>query len=64
MHRHAQPGLIIQIGNGKVGLTGDKSEASSGPSGAGAWWWRAAGNVHSIRNAGDAPVDLIEIDWK
>ena len=64
LHRHAQPGLLIQIGSGKVELSGDTSEASSGQSGAGAWWWRAVGNVHSIRNASDAPVDLIEIDWK
>lgn len=64
LHRHAQPGLLIQIGNGTVGLTGDRPEASSGQSGAGAWWWRAAGSVHSIRNAGEAPVELVEIDWK
>lgn len=64
LHRHAQPGLLIQVGSGRVGLTGDKSEASSAHSGAGAWWWRAAGKVHSIRNAGDAPVELIEIDCK
>jgi quercetin dioxygenase-like cupin family protein len=63
-HRHAQPGLLIQIGNGTVEWMGDRPEASSGQSGAGAWWWRAAGNAHSIRNAGADPVELIEIDWK
>ena len=64
LHRHAQPGLSIQINNGKVALTGDASEAASSESGAGAWWWRAAGFTHSIRNASNTPVELIEIDWK
>lgn len=64
LHRHAQPGLLIQIGNGTVALTGDASAAHSVRSGAGAWWWREAGNAHALRNASDAPVDLIEIDWK
>ncbi len=64
LHRHDQPGLLIQIGNGTVEFTGDRSESSSGQSGAGAWWWRATGNIHSIRNASDVPVDLIEIEWK
>ena len=64
MRRHAQPGLVIQIGNGHVVWSGDGSAARSAQSGAGAWWWREAGNAYSIRNASDAPVDLIEIDWK
>lgn len=64
LHRHAQPGLAIQIDDGRVALTGDASAASSARAGAGAWWWRAAGSTHAIRNAGDSPVDLIEIDWK
>lgn len=64
LHRHAQPGLLIQISNGKVVLTGDASAASSAQSGTGAWWWREAGNIHSIRNASDAPIELVEIDWK
>ena len=64
LHRHAQPGLSIEIGNGKVVLTGDASVASSSESGAGAWWWREAGHAHSIRNASNTPVELIEIDWK
>ena len=64
LHRHAQPGLSIEISNGKVVLTGDASVASSSESGAGAWWWREAGHAHSIRNASNTPVELIEIDWK
>ena len=64
LHRHAQPGLSIEISNGKVVLTGDASVASSSESGAGTWWWREAGHAHSIRNASNTPVELIEIDWK
>ena len=64
LHRHAQPGFSIQINNGKVALTGDSSVAASSESGAGAWWWRAAGNTHSIRNASNTPMELVEIDWR
>lgn len=64
VHRHAQPGLVIQVGNGTVEWTGDSSVAHSAQSGAGAWWWREAGNAHSLRNASNVPVELIEIDWK
>ncbi len=64
LHKHAQPGLTIEVSDGKVVLTGDTPVSSSAQSGAGAWWWREAGNAHSIRNAGNTPVELIEIDWK
>jgi quercetin dioxygenase-like cupin family protein len=62
-HRHASPGLTVQVGPGHVRAEGMKPQRSSTASGAGAWWWRAAGQTHLLRNLGDAPVQLVEIDW-
>lgn len=58
-HRHAAPGLTIQIGAGSVRTEGTKPRRS----GAGAWTWRAAGHTHLLRNVGTVPVQLVEIDW-
>ena len=63
-HRHAQPGLTIQVTAGTVAWDGDAVVARSVESRAGAWWWREAGHVHVLRNAGQLPIQLVEIDWK
>jgi len=62
-HRHAAPGLTIQIGAGSVRTEGTKPRRSGAASGAGAWTWRAAGHTHAARNMGTVPVQLVEIDW-
>ena len=63
-HRHAQPGLTIQVTAGTVAWDGDAAAARSVESRAGAWWWRQAGHSHVLRNAGRLPIQLVEIDWK
>ena len=63
-HRHAQPGLTIQVTAGTVVWDGDAVAARSAESRAGAWWWREAGHTHVLRNAGHLPIQLVEIDWK
>jgi quercetin dioxygenase-like cupin family protein len=62
-HRHAPPGLTVQISPGALRLEGSASEGASVRAGAGAWWWRGAGTVHVLRNIGTLPVDVVEIDW-
>ncbi len=63
-HRHAQPGLTVQIGAGTLSMDGTSPAATSQAIGAGAWWWRSAGHTHAIRNIGKVPIQLVEIDWK
>ena len=63
-HRHAQPGLTIQVTAGTVVWDGDAVAARSAESRAGAWWWRDAGHSHVLRNVGPLPIQLVEIDWK
>jgi quercetin dioxygenase-like cupin family protein len=62
-HRHAAPGLTVQIGAGRVRTEGTKPQRSGTAYGAGAWKWRAAGHTHLLRNVGAVPVELVEIDW-
>lgn len=62
-HRHAAPGLTIQVGAGDVRAEGTPPLHVGRSSGAGAWSWRGAGHTHLLRNAGNTPVELVEIDW-
>jgi len=62
-HRHAAPGLTVQVNAGTLRIAGAKPEGKSAESGAGAWWWRGSGAEHSLRNEGAAPVEVVEIDW-
>ena len=62
-HRHAPPGLTVQVTPGTLRLEGTAPEGASKESGAGAWWWRKAGTKHVLRNIGTSPVDVVEIDW-
>ncbi len=62
-HRHAPPGLTVQVGPGTLRLEGAAPETASAQPGAGAWWWRRTGTEHVLRNVGALPVDVVEIDW-
>jgi quercetin dioxygenase-like cupin family protein len=62
-HRHAPPGLTVQVSPGTLRLEGTAPEAASAQPGAGAWWWRRAGTKHVLRNVGTSKVDVVEIDW-
>lgn len=63
-HTHAQPGLMVQVSAGQLEVEGSAFRSHSQNTGAGAWWWREAGHHHAIRNAGGAPITLVEVDWK
>jgi quercetin dioxygenase-like cupin family protein len=62
-HRHAPPGLTVQVSPGTLRLEGAAPEGASKQPGAGAWWWRRAGTEHVLRNVGTSQVDVVEIDW-
>lgn len=63
-HRHAQPGLTVQVGIGSLRLEGTAPQAAHPDPGSGAWWWRAAGTQHVVRNSGATVVEVVEIDWQ
>jgi quercetin dioxygenase-like cupin family protein len=62
-HRHDAPGLTVQVGDGEVRRDGAAQGAKSAETGRGAWWWRAAGTEHVLRNTGARAVEIVEIDW-
>jgi mannose-6-phosphate isomerase-like protein (cupin superfamily) len=64
VHRHAQPGLTVEVGPGALRLEGTAPEAASPHAGAGTWWWRGAGTQHVLRNVGAQPLEVVEIDWR
>lgn len=62
-HVHVCPGLTV------LGTTGALSEEGTAPAagggvGAGRWEWRNAGHQHALRNTGDTPLIVYEIDWR
>jgi quercetin dioxygenase-like cupin family protein len=63
-HDHAQPGLTIQVTPGTLRIEGAPPQATSAGTGAGAWWWRHAGQGHALRNTGATTIQLVEIDWR
>ena len=62
-HTHAAPGLTIQVTAGPVEDAGGVA-ATSGGQGSGAWRWRDPGYVHVLRNRGERPALVMEIDWR
>jgi quercetin dioxygenase-like cupin family protein len=62
-HTHAAPGLTIHVTAGPVDDT-CAAPAASGGQGAGAWRWRDPGYVHVLRNRGERPALVMEIDWR
>lgn len=62
-HTHTAPGLTVLGTPGDLLEEGDRPE-SSGGEGAGRWSWHVAGSQHVLRNPGDRPLTVFEIDWR
>lgn len=63
IHRHTAPGLTVLAKAGVLVDEGDRPAASGGTS-AGQWTWRNSGHRHVLRNQGDQPLTVYEIDWR
>lgn len=62
-HAHACPGLLVLASDGALVEEGSPAAAHGG-AGAGTWAWHEADHQHALRNTGDAPLLIFEIDWK
>ncbi len=62
-HTHACPHLLVLATPGTMVEDGAPAVARGG-SGAGAWAWHEADHQHALRNTGDAPLTLFEIEWR
>jgi quercetin dioxygenase-like cupin family protein len=62
-HTHVCPHLLVLATPGAMVEDGAAAVAHGG-SGAGAWAWHEADHQHALRNAGDVPLTLFEIEWR
>ena len=63
IHEHSAPGLTVLASAGVLVDEGAQSAAVGG-NGAGQWSWRPSGHRHVLRNPGDTPLTVFEIDWR
>jgi quercetin dioxygenase-like cupin family protein len=63
LHTHSAPGLTVLGVPGELIEDGDRSVATGGQ-GAGKWLWRDAGIRHALRNPGDKPLTVFEMDLR
>jgi quercetin dioxygenase-like cupin family protein len=62
-HTHACPGLLVLATDGALVEDGPRAAARGG-AGAGSWVWHGADHQHALRNTGEGPLTIIEIDWR
>ena len=60
-HRHATPVVIVHVGEGSSVVNAPQG-AIAEASAPGAWSYHTAGEEHELRNIGEAPVQLIEVE--
>jgi quercetin dioxygenase-like cupin family protein len=58
-HRHATPAVVVQIAEGRLLAAGPMKWELNEP---GRWAWFGAGDAHTIRNASDTRVELVEVE--
>jgi hypothetical protein len=63
IHEHSAPGLTV-LGSAGVLVDEGAQPAAVGGRGAGQWSWRTSGHRHVLRNTGDRPLTVFEIDWR
>lgn len=62
-HMHPAPGLTVLATAGTLVDEGAQLEGAGG-AGRGEWSWRGPGHRHVLRNGGESPLTVFEIDWR
>ena len=60
-HRHATPVVVVQVGEGSSEVNAPQSGIAE-KSAPGVWSYHIAGEEHELRNTGESPVQLIEVE--
>lgn len=63
-HTHKLPGLMVVIHRGRVAIEYDGRRSKTEKFEAGAFRWFEAGTNHSLKNAGDTRIEIVNIEWK
>lgn len=62
MHAHASGGVAVLVTPGRLEITSPEGAARTRDLSAGAVQWIDSGTIHSLKNAGDAPIEIVDIE--
>ncbi|MGB7905824.1 MAG: cupin domain-containing protein, partial [Steroidobacteraceae bacterium] len=61
-HTHESSGLAVLVTPGRLEISSPEGAARTSDSSAGAVQWIDAGTIHSLKNVGDAPIEIVDIE--
>lgn len=64
MHTHASSGVAVLVTKGSLEISGPEGAARTGGVKAGAVQWIDSGATHTLKNVGDAPIEIVDIELK
>jgi quercetin dioxygenase-like cupin family protein len=64
MHTHASSGVAVLVTAGRLEVSYPKGAPRTLEVEAGAAQWIASGTTHTLKNVGDAPVEIVDIELK
>jgi quercetin dioxygenase-like cupin family protein len=64
MHTHALNGVAVLVSAGQLEITPAQDAARKIDVKAGATQWIASGTTHALKNVGDAPIEIVDIELK
>ncbi len=64
MHTHASSGVAVPVTAGRLEISYPDRDAGTRDIKAGAAQWIDPGTTHSLRNVGDAPIEIVDIELK
>lgn len=62
MHTHASNGVAVLVTAGRLEISAPAGAARTSDVKAGAVQWIDAGTTHSLKNVGDAPIEIVDIE--
>ena len=62
MHTHASSGVAVLVTAGRLEISAPAGAARTSDIKAGAVQWIDAGTTHSLKNVGDAPIEIVDIE--
>lgn len=64
MHTHPSSGVAVLVTAGSLEISGRQGATRSVDVKAGAVQWIDAGTTHALKNAGHAPIEIVDIEFK
>ena len=62
MHTHASNGVAVLVTPGRLEISSPDAAVRSSDVSAGAVQWIDSGTTHSLKNVGDAPIEIVDIE--